>query len=168
MSILKTACTDWTSYIEINRPNCLTLMRFAKKQGPNRFGRLIWIFRQPSGVPGCTQLPTSPGLKSQPALVRFADYTSTWICQNATAWLATTAIRLHRLWCPIGGVRLSHGSCCFSLDISFLWNLPVGYRYSQLSLPESSLLIGLVLPILLRAAAQIYASRSSSSNRRCW
>jgi hypothetical protein len=46
MSILKAACTDWTSYIEINRPNCLTLKRFAKKQGPNRFGRLIWILHK--------------------------------------------------------------------------------------------------------------------------
>jgi hypothetical protein len=48
MSILKAACTDWTSYIEINRPNCLTLKRFAKKQGPNRFGRLIWMLQQQS------------------------------------------------------------------------------------------------------------------------
>src|SRR5215469_2497050 len=28
---LKGACTDWTTYIEIKRPNCLILMRFAKK-----------------------------------------------------------------------------------------------------------------------------------------
>src|SRR5580704_14755394 len=35
------ACTDWTSYAEINRPNCLILGRFAVKQGANRFGRLI-------------------------------------------------------------------------------------------------------------------------------
>jgi hypothetical protein len=35
---LKGACTDWTSYVEINRPNCLILMRFAKNKGANRFG----------------------------------------------------------------------------------------------------------------------------------
>ena len=39
------ACTDWTSYIEINRPNCLILWRFAEKQGTNRFGRLILMIR---------------------------------------------------------------------------------------------------------------------------
>jgi hypothetical protein len=37
------------------------------------------IFRHPSSVPGCTQLPKSPCLKDQSALVRFADYTVKWI-----------------------------------------------------------------------------------------
>jgi hypothetical protein len=39
------ACTDWTSYVEINRPNWLILGRFAEKQGANRFGRLILTIR---------------------------------------------------------------------------------------------------------------------------
>ncbi len=40
------ACTDWPSYAEINRPNCLILGRFAEKQGANRFGRLILATRK--------------------------------------------------------------------------------------------------------------------------
>src|SRR6266566_4717836 len=46
MERLKGACTDWTSYVEINRPNCLILGRFAEKQGANRFGRLILTIRE--------------------------------------------------------------------------------------------------------------------------
>src|SRR5438876_8892864 len=46
MERFKGACTDWTSYVEINRPNCLILGRFAEKQGANRFGRLILTTRE--------------------------------------------------------------------------------------------------------------------------
>jgi hypothetical protein len=55
------ACTDWTSYIEINRPNCLILWRFAEKQGTNRFGRLILMLRQ---------LCQSPSLPVRPQPIR--------------------------------------------------------------------------------------------------
>jgi hypothetical protein len=41
MERFKGASTDWTSYAEINRPNCLILGRFAVKQRANRFGWLI-------------------------------------------------------------------------------------------------------------------------------
>src|SRR6516165_2953924 len=41
--------------------NCLILMRFAKKQGPNRFGRLIRILQQLRIVPDSTPLITSLG-----------------------------------------------------------------------------------------------------------
>jgi hypothetical protein len=50
MERFKSACTDWTSYIEINRPNCLILGRFAEKQGTNRFGQLILISQQLTGL----------------------------------------------------------------------------------------------------------------------
>src|SRR5438552_1959019 len=69
MERFKGACTDWTSYVEINRPNCLILGRFAEKQGANRFGRLILT------SPACRpdrrcQLSTPgilvPGILSQP------------------------------------------------------------------------------------------------------
>jgi hypothetical protein len=54
MERFKGACTDWTSYAEINRPNCLILGRFAVKQGANRFGRLILANQKlsPHGLPG--------------------------------------------------------------------------------------------------------------------
>jgi hypothetical protein len=46
MERFKGACTDWTSYLEIKRPNCLILGGFAEKQGANRFGRLILTNRK--------------------------------------------------------------------------------------------------------------------------
>ena len=46
MSILKGACTDWTSYIEINRPNCLILMRFVKTKEQTDLDRLILMLQQ--------------------------------------------------------------------------------------------------------------------------
>jgi hypothetical protein len=49
MERFKGACTDWTSYAEINRPNYLISGRFAEKQGTNRFGRLILANRKQSG-----------------------------------------------------------------------------------------------------------------------
>src|SRR5215471_11421950 len=41
MSILKGACTDWTSYVENNRPNCLILMRIAKSKEQTDLDRLF-------------------------------------------------------------------------------------------------------------------------------
>jgi len=58
MSILKGACTVWTSYIEINRPNCLILMRFVKTKEQTDLDRLILIYRQtscPFGAPRYTK-----------------------------------------------------------------------------------------------------------------
>jgi hypothetical protein len=53
---LKGACTDWTSYIENSRPNCLIIKRFACFEGASRFGRLIL------DVTPIDALPTSSGL----------------------------------------------------------------------------------------------------------
>jgi hypothetical protein len=49
MEGFKGACTDWTSYAEINRPHYLILGRFAEKQGANRLGRLILTMRKLGG-----------------------------------------------------------------------------------------------------------------------
>jgi hypothetical protein len=66
MERFKGACTDWTSYAEINRPNCLILGRFAGKQGANRFGRLILANRKLSRGPvPVFRLDRHPGTKKR-------------------------------------------------------------------------------------------------------
>src|SRR6266849_8995975 len=64
MERFKGACTDWTSYAEINRPNCLILERFAVKQGANRFGRLILATLT---LPDYGRVARDAGIKGSPA-----------------------------------------------------------------------------------------------------
>jgi len=81
-------------YNRVNKIDLLTLRQFLERlykaayEGrcllvgfnlPFDLSRVAYDFKNARGVcvPGYTQLPTSPCLKS--ALVRFADYTSKWI-----------------------------------------------------------------------------------------
>ena len=40
--LIKGACTDWTSYAENNRPNCLIIKALTLNIGPSRFGPVIF------------------------------------------------------------------------------------------------------------------------------